>query len=324
MRKGFALLLVLLIVSIMSGFAASAFKVAREQFFITSAHVQIMQAQNLARSGINLARAGLLLDTNDRDDLEEDWNQLSMLSQLSPIPLGQGYVAVKIEDEERRQNLNILKPEELKKFFESIGLKRIKKSELLGMDIVENNIAGELTDSYLDWIDYDDEIRPQGAEGDYYKRKYKRLPHNQPLATLSELLLIKGFTREMLFGQKENPRLMDLLTIYGPGKMNINTISEDTLISLVKTDRPYNAEAIAKMMINRRPFRSEDEFRASSSIYGLSAEFLSRFKVKSDYFRIQARGIVGENESIVEAVVKRNDKKCDILLVRFLGQNKDN
>ncbi len=53
----------------------------------------------------------------------------------------------------------------------------------------------------LDFIDEDDTLRPEGAEQDYYSglpRPYTI--RNGPLATLDELLLVRGFTPELLNG----------------------------------------------------------------------------------------------------------------------------
>lgn len=58
-----------------------------------------------------------------------------------------------------------------------------------------------LVAALLDFIDEDDVPRPEGAEQDYYSglpRPYKI--RNGPLASLDELLLVRGFTDELLHG----------------------------------------------------------------------------------------------------------------------------
>ena len=66
-------------------------------------------------------------------------------------------------------------------------------------------MAPDLVDSLLDYRDRDDEASPEGAEQDYYSQ----LPHpylikNGPLATLDELLLVKGFTARIVYGEDHN------------------------------------------------------------------------------------------------------------------------
>jgi type II secretory pathway component PulK len=79
------------------------------------------------------------------------------------------------------------------------------------------NVAGEeilqelpvmtpdLVDCLLDYRDSDDETRMGGAEQDYYDRlTYPYLIRNGPLATLEELLLIRGFTASVVYGEDHN------------------------------------------------------------------------------------------------------------------------
>ena len=63
----------------------------------------------------------------------------------------------------------------------------------------------ELVDALMDYRDADANTRPEGAEQDYYDQ----LPHpylikNGPLMTVEELLLVKGFTAEMVYGEDYN------------------------------------------------------------------------------------------------------------------------
>jgi type II secretory pathway component PulK len=56
-------------------------------------------------------------------------------------------------------------------------------------------------DAILDWIDPDDRARDQGAEAGYYLGRTRSCrPRNALPATLDELLLVRGVTRETLFG----------------------------------------------------------------------------------------------------------------------------
>ncbi len=55
----------------------------------------------------------------------------------------------------------------------------------------------ELADAILDWIDEDDEPREFGAEIDYYSAQQPACrPRNGPLASLAELLMVRGITPE--------------------------------------------------------------------------------------------------------------------------------
>ncbi len=63
----------------------------------------------------------------------------------------------------------------------------------------------ELVDCLIDYRDADANTRPAGAEQDYYDQ----LPHpylikNGPLMTVEELLMVKGFTAELVYGEDYN------------------------------------------------------------------------------------------------------------------------
>jgi hypothetical protein len=67
------------------------------------------------------------------------------------------------------------------------------------------NMTEEIADSIIDWLDSDDSQRPSGAESAYYgglDPPYQA--KNGPLATVAELLLVKGVTPQLLFGNDRN------------------------------------------------------------------------------------------------------------------------
>ncbi len=67
------------------------------------------------------------------------------------------------------------------------------------------NMTDELADCLADYRDRDSETRRQGAEQDYYGQlPFPYLIRNGPLATLEELLLIKGFNGSVVFGEDFN------------------------------------------------------------------------------------------------------------------------
>lgn len=67
------------------------------------------------------------------------------------------------------------------------------------------NMTQDLVDCLLDYRDRDSETRSQGAEQDYYDHlPQPYLIKNGPLATLEELLLVKGFSAPIIYGEDEN------------------------------------------------------------------------------------------------------------------------
>ncbi|MBM3290953.1 MAG: general secretion pathway protein GspK, partial [Candidatus Hydrogenedentes bacterium] len=84
------------------------------------------------------------------------------------------------------------------------------------------------TDAILDWIDGDDDPRPNGAETEYYQSLLQPYPcKNAPLNSVEELLLIRGVTPELFFGNIDMQQLplTELCTVHGQrsGRINVNT-----------------------------------------------------------------------------------------------------
>jgi DNA uptake protein ComE-like DNA-binding protein len=67
------------------------------------------------------------------------------------------------------------------------------------------NMTEEIVDAIIDWIDADDEPQPNGAENLYYGGLIPSYRcKNGPLDSLEELLLVRGVTKELLFGNDRN------------------------------------------------------------------------------------------------------------------------
>ncbi len=67
------------------------------------------------------------------------------------------------------------------------------------------NMTPDVADAIVDWIDSDNKPRANGAEEDYYQTLTP--PYhckNGPLDSLEELLLVRGVTPELLFGNDRN------------------------------------------------------------------------------------------------------------------------
>ena len=66
-------------------------------------------------------------------------------------------------------------------------------------------MTAELVDALLDWRDADAESRTNGAEQEYYDTlPTPYVAKNGPVATVEELLLIKGFDARVVFGEDAN------------------------------------------------------------------------------------------------------------------------
>ena len=98
-----------------------------------------------------------------------------------------------IVPESAKLNINVASAEQLTGLF----------NELLDPMAV---VIPELVDSLLDWRDSDQEQRADGAESDYYQqlKPVGYVAKDGLFETVEELLLVKGFTAEVLFGEDYN------------------------------------------------------------------------------------------------------------------------
>lgn len=106
------------------------------------------------------------------------------------------------------------------------------------------NMTEDLVNAILDWRDEDSTPRTNGAEDEAYaSRKYKA--KNAPFETVEELLLVRDFTRDLLYGTGETGPL-------GEANSSIGTDSSRSFMSDLATARGlfdnltvFSAEAAA-------------------------------------------------------------------------------
>jgi general secretion pathway protein K len=103
-------------------------------------------------------------------------------------------LAVAVEDERGKVPLNSLDEEQARRLFALLG--------------IDGEALDALTDAFLDWRDPDGDVRPHGAERDYYAAS-GRVPRNGPLRSLGELLGIRGMTPALV------DRLRPVATVFG-------------------------------------------------------------------------------------------------------------
>ena len=104
-----------------------------------------------------------------------------------------GAIRYGLMDESAKLNLNYLP---------NMGLSNDDISTMM-LNIPQMTV--EIVDAILDWIDADDTKNPYGAESEDYQQMnppYKA--KNGPLETIDELLLVKGITPTLLYGEDAN------------------------------------------------------------------------------------------------------------------------
>jgi len=115
----------------------------------------------------------------------------------------------------------------------------------------EDSQPPAIINSLKDWLDSgDDEAISglSGAESAYYQDLTPPYSsQNGPITDINDLLLIKGITPELFYGNAEKPGIAEALTVYGmtpgagtsfsfPGKININTAPLPVLVAMLPSE----------------------------------------------------------------------------------------
>ncbi len=332
------MIVVLWVTGLLSMLVASFAFEAHLEARITNYYRNRTHAYYSARSGIALAElliaksAGLQgseLDATRAD--EERWYEKArnlaeggFISIEHSLPIEDGEFAsirLRIDPEPARRNINVIAREE-----DDESMERI-----LDMGGIPQELWPVLIDSLFDWVDGDDTPRDDGAETDDY---YANLdpPYrakNGPLDTVGEMLLIRGYTREILEGGRLTGSFFeadevyvqgigDLLTVHGDGRVNVNAASQRVLMTISGMDDliasdivQLRSEWVDGAGEARQGFRSESEFFAEFPDF--PEERRSLVTTGSAIFRIESVGVLYGVRHTIWCTVEHSDGRVRIL-----------
>jgi general secretion pathway protein K len=313
-ERGFALILTILVISLIVTLTLQFNRAMRSDLYSAANLKDGVRLTSIARSGFVFSLAVLLKDAseNDFDTLNEAWADSASLSSALTSLFDDGNLDVRIIDHSGRININQLidqngnfNPEQ-----ENI-LTRFLNSEQFGLDPEDVN---NIIDAIKDWIDPDDEVTRFGAENSYYAAKEKPYScKNSKLDFLEELLFVRGITRELFYGTKDNPGISAYLTTHGDGKMNINTAHPVILRNL--SDQ-IDQEMVENMVEYRADEKNDlKDVKWYNKVPGMSDIAIDSGLVTtaSTNFEIIAEGIKDSLRKIITVMVERKDGKFRIL-----------
>jgi type II secretory pathway component PulK len=276
----------------------------------------------IADSGVKKAISILLQDETPYDLLKDDWSNNPTVFEKIKVGLGSFTVSYDYSegangtkerfgciDEERKLNVNTARRHTIQKLIEIVS----------NTDTIE---AQAIAAAIVDWRDSDSmlSVPLRSAEDSYYddlKEKYNCKDASFEVA--DELLLVKGMNRKLF------DKIKDYITVYGSGKVNINTASEEVLMVFGIDER------MAEKIIEYR--KGEDTIEATSDdnlfsspdqVVGALSQFasfsdrqvaelnnaisLGVFDTVSDTFLIRSIARAGSVEKEINCVVERSGK----------------
>lgn len=303
-ERGSILVVVLWALFSLGALAVSIYTLIAPQIGLAGRLKDRTRLHYLAQAGAQKAMAVLAADeTRDFDGFKDGWANNEKAFQ--DMRLGEeGYVRVSyglvnddgtketrygLEDEERKININKATAAVLKQLVELTAQ-------------TTSQTAGDIADSILDWVDKDNDPRENGAEDGYYEGLAQGYPcKNAKFQILEELLLVKGMTQDIF------DKVSAYLTVYGNGKVNLDTAGKYVLQALGMND------TLADKVIRFRRGNDSLEATADDNVFestesvvaalsngiGLSAEETGQMNsviasglagVHSDYFRGESHG----------------------------------
>ncbi|HML52498.1 MAG TPA: type II secretion system minor pseudopilin GspK [Solidesulfovibrio magneticus] len=257
--RGAVLLFVLALVALLASLAVTTIRTAQVEVFATYGGIYARQARATVESGL-LAAAAVLLPPRpaDSDNLTQDWAFFPDLASYPGVSFLDGHVSGRIEDESGKFPVNAMHPGLSNHAAYQAVFLRLLTGEALALP---EDRAKALLAALTDWLDADDQPGAGGAEDAAYAAA--QLPYhvrNNSLDTLGELLLIQGFSRDLLCGRGDRPGLLSLLTVWGSGLINVNTTPLPVLAALPSGLSAAQAAAQARSLdaYRRDPVRQSE------------------------------------------------------------------
>ena len=263
----------------------------------------------LASSGVSKAIAMLIHELKKSESLYTPEVKMALRNnerEFADIALNNGTVEISyvdgpaellkrygMTDEEGKINLNKVDVDTLERLIQ-------ETTSLSDVD------ARELAESIIDWRQ-PHESEPEGFfSGDYYSNlQYPYPAKDKDFEVVDELSLVKGMT-PLLFQQ-----LLDYVTVYGEGKVNVNTAQKSVLISLGLDELLANKilllrrgadgeEATGDDYIFRRPDDLAGELSGSIGLEDSEREQLKQLSaqnkliIDSRFYRIESMAALRE------------------------------
>jgi len=309
-NRGFALILTILIVSLVVVLTLQ-FNNSMWSDLYSSANLRDgIRLRFIARSGVNCALAVLSEDasSSDSDSLQEAWANSKELSLNSVTMFENGHFQVEISDLSGKIQVNRLITKDGKyNEAQKMLLMRFLSSEQFQLD---SEKVGNLIDAIKDWIDPDDDATRFGAENGYYQSLENPYScKNGPMESLGQMLLIKGVTQGLFYGNEHRSGIANHLTVYGDGKININTADPLVLCSL---SDDIDMEMARDMLLYRldegNDLKDPGWYRKVQGMADTTIES-GLIKTSSPYFEIESAGISGVMNKRVTAIIKREGEK---------------
>ncbi len=307
-QHGVAIITALLILAIVTTIGVSLAKHLQLDVRRTGNIIANEQALVFVSGAEELAKFGLKFDhdNNKIDHNDEEW------AKPQSFPFDGGSLTGTIKGLQDCFNLNNL--------YNNSSVDAVAKQRFQRL-LSTLGLNPGLADAVIDWIDSDASTTlPDGAEDGYYTNLPK--PYrtaNQPMQSLSELRLVKGFDDAKVYNT-----LAPFVCAFGKHtSINVNTAPAEVLISLA----PDMTQTLAENIVQQRA----DKATNTTAYYDSVTDMITRNKlskvvtntdrlsVTTDYFLLSTAVIVGQSRVQVYSILFRNPNGDTSVLRHSIG-----
>jgi general secretion pathway protein K len=327
-QRGVALIVVLLIIAVIAALVFEFCYNARLKYQLAESTVRSYQALYCAEAGLALALAAL----EQSSSVGPDEKLAEMLSGTVQVSVGQGYCTTAVVEERGKINVNGLVARDGKPDHHRIAQMLRLIDVLNAQRADQDRISYSLVPAIMDWIDADNEVTVlsevqganAGAEEEYYQGLEK--PYhckNGPLEVLSELLLVKGMTREIFYGRTAaegvdpTTGMSECLTVYGDGMVNLN----DASAAVLQTLSERIDSSLAESIVQHRPYKNVADL---AGVPGMTREVLQAVRGQvtvqpgGEYYTVTARGVVNNCVRTIRVAVRKDARQGGVTpLIRW-------
>lgn len=182
--------------------------------------------------------------------------------------------------------------------------------------------ASLAVDSLADWMDNDDDARPNGAESAYYQTLgIYDMPRQLGFINVDEMLLVRG----MNVVDRLKPDWREYFSVYGSGVIDLRTAFKDVLLAVAGSSEGDVDNYIARRDGADGIAGTEDDQRISDSeafrLLGIDGERATAMRAtltsEDDLRRITSTGYVGEKRAQIIVIARRGEDRSLTYLARI-------
>ncbi|MEA2101539.1 MAG: type II secretion system minor pseudopilin GspK [Thermodesulfobacteriota bacterium] len=281
-----------------------------------------LQAEYLARAGVEAAVALLAQDDPTYDAQDEDWASFSEYLLAASAYLEGLSFSGTLTDESSKIDINsIVKADGTRDEFRIQELKRL--FYILEIDITQPELA-DLMDALVDWLDPDAETA-FGAENPYYESlESPYVCKDGPMDSIEEILLVRGMKPGYFYGTDDREGIKAFITVDTKGMINLNTASDEVIFSIVPEG--FNPDDVLNTILEFRPITPENLQSCMEAIGFSASADLAEVKwikdkvlsIASARFSARIRGIMPSGAMVnIHAVLDRSKGKPEIVYYRI-------